>query len=301
MVRRQTPQQITDEILAFPADSKLMLLAPVVRGEEGEFRDIVEKLRREGFVRARIDGEITDLGTDNKIRLDKKRRHTIEAVVDRLVLKPGLGQRLADSVETALRWGEGQMVAAVQAPGETKFADHPFSTAFCNPKTGFRLPRLTPQHFSFNSHLGACPACHGLGTEPYFDPELILDPDKSLDDGAIVAWRKGTPKMAAYYAALTAALAKDANVRTDLPLSRLPEAFRETLLYGTGDRALEIRYGSGAKQVINKPFEGLLAQLEHLHARAKGESLRQRLKALMNRRPCARCGGRRLKPDILAV
>jgi excinuclease ABC subunit A len=301
VVRRQTPQQITDSILRFLPESKLMLLAPVVRDEEGEFRDIVEKLRREGFVRARIDGEITDLGADNKIRLDKKRRHTIEAVVDRLVLKPGLGQRLADSVETALRWGEGQLVAAVQAPGETKFADHPFSTAFCNPKTGFTLPRLTPQHFSFNSHLGACAACHGLGTEPYFDPDLILDLDKSIEDGAIVAWRKGTPKMEAYYAALTAALAKDANVRTDIPLARLPDSFRETLLYGTGDRALEIRYGGAAKQIITKPFEGLLAQLEHLLARAKGESLRQRLKALMNRRPCARCKGRRLKPNILAV
>ncbi len=301
IVRRQTPQQIADAILAFPAGTKLMLLAPVIRGETGEFRDIVEKLRREGFVRARIDGEIADLGTENKIRLDKKRRHTIEAVVDRLVLKPGLDQRLADSVETALRWGEGRLTAAAQAPGEEKFTDHPFSTAFCNARTGFSMPRLTPQHFSFNSHLGACPACHGLGTEPYFDPDLILDAEKSLDEGAIVAWRKGTPKMQAYYAALTAALAKDAGVRTDVPLGRLPDSFREALLYGTGDRALEIRYGGTSKQSITKPFEGLLAQLEHLLARVKGESLRQRLKGLMNRRPCGRCGGRRLRPEILGV
>jgi excinuclease ABC subunit A len=301
IVRRQTPQQIADAILAFPAGTKLMLLAPVIRGETGEFRDIVEKLRREGFVRARIDGEIADLGTENKIRLDKKRRHTIEAVVDRLVLKPGLDQRLADSVETALRWGEGRLTAAAQAPGEEKFTDHPFSTAFCNARTGFSMPRLTPQHFSFNSHLGACPACHGLGTEPYFDPDLILDAEKSLDEGAIVAWRKGTPKMQAYYAALTAALAKDADVRTDVPLGRLPDSFREALLYGTGDRALEIRYGGTSKQSITKPFEGLLAQLEHLLARVKGESLRQRLKGLMNRRSCGRCGGRRLRPEILGV
>ena len=178
LVRRQTPQEITDAILAFPPESKLVLLAPVIRGQAGEFRDIIEKLRREGFVRARLDGTITDLGTDTKIRLDKKRRHHIEAVVDRVVLKAGLRQRLADSVETALRWGEGQLVASVQEPGQSKFTDHPFSTAFSNPHTGFTLPRLTPQHFSFNSHLGACPACHGLGTEPYFDPDLILDTDK---------------------------------------------------------------------------------------------------------------------------
>ncbi len=302
VVRRQTAQEITDAILAFPAGAKIVLLAPVVRGEAGEFRDILEKLQREGFVRARIDGVVTDLGTSNRIKLDKKRRHHIEAVVDRLVLKEGLRQRLADSVETALRWGEGLIVVSVQAPGETAFADHPFSTAFTNPRTGFRLPRLTPQHFSFNSHLGACPACHGLGTEPYFDPELILDGEKSLDDGAIVAWRKGTPKMQAYYGALTAALAADAGVRTDVPLEKLPASFRDLLLQGSGDRALELKFGTGAaRQTINRPFEGLLAQLEHLLARVKGESLRQRLKALMNRRRCARCAGARLRPEILAV
>lgn len=302
IVRRQTAQEITDAILAFPAGAKVVLLAPVVRGEAGEFRDILEKLQREGFVRARIDGEITDLGTSNRIKLDKKRRHHIEAVVDRLVLKEGLLQRLADSVETALRWGEGLILVSVQAPGDKAFADHPFSTAFTNPRTGFRLPRLTPQHFSFNSHLGACPACHGLGTEPYFDPELILDGEKSLDDGAIVAWRKGTPKMQAYYTALTAALAADAGVRTDVPLEKLPATFRDLLLQGSGDRALELKFGTGAaRQTINRPFEGLLAQLEHLLARVKGESLRQRLKALMNRRRCARCAGARLRPEILGV
>jgi excinuclease ABC subunit A len=302
VVRRQTAQEITDAILAFPAGAKVVLLAPVVRGEAGEFRDILEKLQREGFVRARIDGEITDLGTSSRIKLDKKRRHHIEAVVDRLVLKEGLLQRLADSVETALRWGEGLILVSVQAPGDKAFADHPFSTAFTNPRTGFRLPRLTPQHFSFNSHLGACPACHGLGTEPYFDPELILDGEKSLDDGAIVAWRKGTPKMQAYYTALTAALAADAGVRTDVPLEKLPATFRDLLLQGSGDRSLELKFGTGAaRQTINRPFEGLLAQLEHLLARVKGESLRQRLKALMNRRRCARCAGARLRPEILGV
>lgn len=301
VVRRQTPQEITDAILAFPPQSKLILLAPVVRGEAGEFRDIIEKLRREGFVRARIDGAITDLDGDNKIRLDKKRRHHIEAVVDRLVLKPGLGQRLADSVETALRWGDGQLIASIQS-AEGKFTDHPYSTAFANPRTGFTLPRLTPQHFSFNSHLGACQACQGLGSEPYFDPELVLDAEKSLDEGAIVAWRKGTPKMEAYYAAMTAALAKDANVRTDVPLGKLSASFRDLLLHGSGDRAIPVKFGSGASgQTIEKPFEGLLAHLDHLLARAKGESLRQRLKALQNRRPCARCDGARLRPEIRAV
>ncbi|MBE2181590.1 MAG: excinuclease ABC subunit UvrA [Chthoniobacterales bacterium] len=302
VVRRQTPQEITDAILAFPEGSRLLVLAPVVRNQAGEFRDIIEKLRREGFVRARIDGEVTELGTDTRIKLDKKRRHSIDAVVDRLVLKPGLRQRLTDSVETALRMGNGRMEVSIQAPSEQGFSDHPFSTAFSNPRTGFTLPKLTPQHFSFNSHLGACPACHGLGTEPYFDPDLVLDPEKSLNDGAIVAWRKGTPKMQAHYAALTDALAADAKVPHGVPLEKLPESFRELLLHGTGERSLDLHFGTGAKrQTITKPFEGLLAQLEHLLAHAKGESLRQRLKALMNRRPCARCRGARLRPEILAV
>jgi excinuclease ABC subunit A len=302
VVRRQTAQEITDAIMAFPPDSKIVLLAPVVRGEVGEFRDIIEKLRREGFVRARIDGDIAELGGEAKIRMDKTRRHRIEAVVDRVMLKPGVRQRLADSVETALRWGDGQIIASMQAPGEKNFADHPFSTAFANPRTGFTLPRLTPQHFSFNSHLGACPACHGLGTEPFFDPDLVLDPDKSLDDGAIVAWRKGTPKMEAYYAALTTALANDAGVRPDVPLGKLPASFRDLLLHGSGDRAIKTEFGTGrTRQAVDKPFEGLLAQLEHLLARAKGESLRQRLKALQNRRPCARCRGARLRPEMLGV
>jgi excinuclease ABC subunit A len=302
IVRRQTPQEITDAILSFPPESKLILLAPVVRGETGEFRDIIEKLRREGFVRARINGIITELDGSNKVRLDKKRRHYLETVVDRLVLKPGLAQRLADSVETALRWGDGQLIASLQSPGDENFTDHPFSTAFANPRTGFTLPRLTPQHFSFNSHLGACPACQGLGTEPYFDPDLILDSEKSLDEGAIVAWRKGTPKMLALYAATTAALAKDAEVKTDVALGKLPTSFRDLLLHGSGDRAIPVKFGAGISgQTILKPFEGLIAQLEHLLVRAKGESLRQRLKALQNRRPCGRCGGARLRREILAV
>ena len=302
VVRRLTAQEITDAILTFPPESKIILVAPVVHNQEGEFRDIIEKLRREGFVRARIDGTITDLDAEQRVKLDKKRKHRIEAVVDRLVLKDGLRQRLADSVETALRWGEGHLVAAVQPPGEKEFADHPFSTAFSNPRTGFTLPRLTPQHFSFNSHLGACPACHGLGTEPYFDPDLILDTDKSLDEGAIVAWRKGTPKMLTYYAALTAALAADAGVRTDIPLRRLPDSFRDLLLHGSGDRAIPLVMGTGSgRQQLIRPFEGLLAQLGHLLARAQGESLKQRLKTLQNRRPCARCRGARLRPEMLAV
>ena len=300
IVRRQTPQEITDSIMASPPGTKLVLLAPVVRGETGEFRDIIEKLQREGFVRARIDGTLTDLGGEKKIRLEKNRRHHIEAVVDRLVLKPEIRQRLADSVETALRWGEGSLIASLQRPEENKMADHPFSTAFSNPRTGFTLPRLTPQHFSFNSHLGACPACQGLGTEPFFDPELILDPDKSLDDGAIVPWRKVAPRLQSYYADLTAALAADAGVRTDVPLGKLPPSFRDLLLHGSGDRALKI--GSGRSATKNdRPFEGLLSHLEHMLGRAKGESLRQRLKALQGRRTCARCRGARLRPEILAV
>lgn len=302
IVRRQSPQEITDTILSHPTGSRLILLAPVVRGETGEFRDILEKLQREGFVRARLDGKVTDLGEDKKIRLDKKHRHHIEAVVDRLVIKPEMIHRLSDSVETALRWGDGLLIASIQTPDASNFTDFPHSTAFSNPRTGFTLARLTPQHFSFNSHLGACPACHGLGTEPFFDPALLLDLEKSLEEGAIIPWRKGTPKMHAYSMAMTFALAKYANVSTSVPLKNLPQTFHDLLLHGSGEHPLALKFGSESTgQILSKPFEGLLTHLEQLLTRAKGESVRQRLKALMNRRPCARCKGARLRPEILAV
>ncbi|MFM8715355.1 MAG: excinuclease ABC subunit UvrA, partial [Spartobacteria bacterium] len=170
-VARQTPQGIADAILRWPEGSKFLVLAPLVTGQTGEFRDVIEKARREGFVRLRVDGEVIELADTKNIRLDKTKPHFIEAVVDRLTVRQDLGQRLADSVETSLRLGAGHLSTSRQEPGSAQWIEEKFSTDFCNPSTGFTMPRLTPKHFSFNSHLGACPACQGIGTESFFDPD----------------------------------------------------------------------------------------------------------------------------------
>lgn len=298
-IRRQTPQQITDALMAWPEGTRLVLLAPLVRKEKGEFRDVLEKVRREGFVRVRLDGEIVELDDKKLPRLDKDRRHTIEAVVDRLVIRPGLETRLADSLEIALRWGENQLVALRQEPEASNYTEEPFSTDFCNPATGFTMPRLTPKHFSFNSHLGACPECHGLGTVQFCDPDLMIDPARSLADGAVKPWRTGQKRMQAYHAAVRDALVKAYGVDPAVPIKNLPASFIEVLLYGTGDRAIDIRWS--ATKSTSRTFEGVVAQVERLLESSESEFTRQRLRAFTGWRPCPACRGRRLKPEILAV
>jgi excinuclease ABC subunit A len=298
-VRRQTPQQIADAILSWPEGTRLILLAPLVRKQKGEFRDVIEKVRREGFVRVRIDGEIIELDTKTQPRLDKEKAHTIEAVVDRLVIREDLGQRLADSLETALRWGENRVGVLKQAPGADAFELVPFSTDFCNPATGFSLPRLTPKHFSFNSHLGACPECHGLGTRQFCDPELMLDLSKSLKEGAVKPWKTGQQRMKAYYAAVRDSLARAYSVDLDVPLRDVPGTFREVLLFGSGDRAVEIKWS--ATKSTTRVFEGVVAQVERLLETSESEFTKQRMRAFTSWRECPACGGRRLRPEILAV
>ncbi|MCE9559371.1 MAG: excinuclease ABC subunit UvrA, partial [Armatimonadetes bacterium] len=191
-VVRQTPQQIADAIRAWGEGTRVVLLAPLVENETGEFRDVIEKAKREGFVRIRIDGEILELNTPEPIKLAKTRSHVIEAVVDRIVIRDGIEQRLSDSIELALRWGENRIVVLHGTQDAEVMESTRFSTDFCNPRTGYTLPRLTPKHFSFNSHLGACPACQGIGTENFLDPELMVDPAKTLEDGAVRPWKQGT-------------------------------------------------------------------------------------------------------------
>jgi excinuclease ABC subunit A len=308
---RQTAQQIVDQILAYPAETKIILLAPLVRNESGEFRDVVEKIKREGFVRIRVDGEIVELGRPEPIRLKKGERHTIEAVVDRLVIREGIRTRLADSVETALKWGGNRIVVLREKKGETanveveeQWEEIRYSTDYGNPETDFSLGQLTPKHFSFNSHLGACPACHGLGTQLVCDAALMVtDTSKSLREGAIVPWRRGTKRMQAYYRGLQTALVRHFDVADNIPFEDLPEKFKEALYFGTGDQAIEMSFGGGNGRSAKtaRPFEGLLPQLQRLYEETESEFTRSRIRAFMNRAPCAVCQGARLKPEILAV
>jgi excinuclease ABC subunit A len=317
-LHRQTPQQIVDQILSYEPQSKIAVLAPLVQNQTGEFRDVVEKVKREGFVRVRVDGEIIELGRPEPIRLKKGERHTIEAVVDRLVIRDGIRARLTDSVETALKWGGNRIVVLRQRRGDgvvekwsneksnTGMGDWEelrYSTDYGDAETGFTLGGLTPKHFSFNSHLGACPACHGLGTQLVCDPELMVsDPGKTLAEGAITPWRRGTKPMQAYYRHLRAALVKHFQIDEDAPFTELPDEFKNALYFGTGDEPIEMSFSSnGRVEKKRRPFEGLVPQMQRLYQETESEFTRNRIRAFMTRVPCKICGGARLKPEILAV
>ncbi len=302
---RQTAQQIVDQILTYDSETKIILLAPLVQNQVGEFRDVIEKAKREGFVRVRIDGDIVELSQAEPIRPKKNQRHTIEAVVDRLVVREGIRVRLADSVETALRWGGNRIVVLRERSNRTADAQWDelrYSTDYGNAESGFTLDELTPKHFSFNSHLGACPACHGLGAQSLCDPDLMIsDPAKTLAEGAITPWRRGTKRMQAYYRHLQNALIKHFHVDQDMPFAELPEPFKEALYFGTGDEAIEMNFGSNGKSKVAKPFEGLVPQMQRLYQETQSQFTRNRIRAFMTSVPCQVCNGARLKPEILAV
>ncbi len=304
-VRRLTPQQIVDAILALPAESRIVLLAPIVSGEVGEFRDVLEKLRREGFVRVRVDGEIYELSSTVPVKMEKGKKHRIEAVVDRLVVRDGIRQRLSDSVTTALKWGGNKLVVLkrVGSAEPEQWEEIKYSTDFADPDTGFTLPPLTPKHFSFNSHYGACPTCEGLGSEQTLDAELIVqDAELSLAAGAVVPWAKASKSLQPYYNGIIASLCRAYKVKAETPWSALPEAFQQVVLTGSGEREVELSWGEGSKrEAVKKSFEGVIAQLQHLYDTTDSELSRQRIRAYMGKRTCAACGGARLRPAILAV
>jgi len=325
-LNRQTSQQIVDQILSYEPGTRIVVLAPLIENQAGEFRDVIEKTKREGFIRVRIDGQIAELDRPEPIRLKKNERHTIEAVVDRLVVRDGLRVRLTDSIETALKWGGKRVVVLRQSRSDgvkekwsdertttpiPRHSDTPterweelrYSTDYGNAETGFTLGELTPKHFSFNSHLGACPACHGLGTQLVCDPELMIsDPTKTLAEGAITPWRRGTKRMQAYYRHLQGALVKHFHVDENVPFAELPERFKEALYLGTGDQPIEMRFSSnGRSNKTARPFEGLVPQMQRLYEETQSEFTRNRIRAFMTREPCKVCSGARLKPEILAV
>ena len=309
-VRRQSPQQIASEILGWREGTRLMLLAPLVRNETGEFRDVIDRARREGFVRLRIDGEIVDLGRPEPIKLLKTKKHTIEAVVDRLALRSegdevGIRERLLDSLETSLRWGNNTVIVLHQSADTpaNEWEERPFSTDFCNPETGFTMQRLTPRHFSFNSHLGACPACQGIGTEPVCDPGLLVDEEMTLAKGAIRPWRTPDKRMGQYYKMVLETLCEATGAGMAVPFRELPNEFKQKLFYGTSGESLRppVKEGAKAKPSKIKAFEGLVPMVERQMETSASELKKNRLKAYFSRKACGTCGGTRLRPEILGV
>jgi excinuclease ABC subunit A len=315
----QTTSDIVDKILALPPKSRVMLLAPVVRRQKGEFRDVIERLAREGFVRARVDGEFVELAADTRVKLDKKKFHNIEVVVDRLVIDSKIRVRLGDSVETALRWGEGVMFALHNssgradlpvsqgdqqvAPTKTTWIETLHSNKMCSPATGKSYDPPTPKHFSFNAPAGACPVCHGLGQKMIFDESLVVpDPEKSLEDGAVQPWRRAGKRMNIYYKAMLRSIAAHFSVSLETPWKNLPDDFKKVLLHGSGEIPVDFNFWrSGKMSTISRPFEGVLPNLERMFTESESEFVRNRIKPYMSPQFCDVCKGRRLKPEILAV
>ena len=304
-IRRWSATEIVDAILARPARTRILLLAPVVRGQTGEFRDVIERLAREGFVRARVDGELVELEANVRLPLSARKEHWIEAVVDRLVLDEKVRVRLSDSVETALKWGEGRLLLLWQEPGDdpARWQETLYSNRLVSAATGVVFDPPTPKHFSFNSPFGACPVCHGLGQKRVFDEELVVpDASKSIEEGALLAWRRGGKRMVVYYQSLLRAVVEHYGQSLECPYEKLPEEFRRVLMHGSGAEEIEFTFWrAGKMSKVKRPFEGVLPNLERLLEESESEFTRNRLKAFMSFRFCDACVGRRLRPEILAV
>ena len=297
-ISRQTVDQIVDQVLALPERTRVMVMAPVVRGRKGEYVKLIEDMGRQGFVRVRVDGSIYEIGEE--IALDKNKKHTIDVVVDRLIVRGDIQQRLTDSLETALRLAGG---LAIVAPMDGE--DMLFSQNYACPDCGVSLEELSPRMFSFNNPYGACPTCTGLGVVVGVDPDTVIpDRTKSFSDGAlsVSGWRSGDSGSGMARAYLTA-LSKEYGFSLDTPVERLTKEQLDAVLYGTKGRKLTIAYenDSGRRGTFTSPFEGIIPNLERRFRETNSSLMKDELGAYMSESPCPDCGGRRLKREALAV
>ena len=299
-IESQTVSQMVDRVLALPERTRLYLLAPVVRGRKGEYRKEIADYMKRGFQRLKIDGEFYEIA--DAPALDKKFKHDIEVVVDRIVVRPDMAARLAESFETALDLADGLAVAefADKSEGEREPTRILFSSKFACPVSGFTIPEIEPRLFSFNNPFGACPVCGGLGSELRVDPTLVVpDPKVTLERGAIAPWAKSSSP---YYLQTLEALAKRYKFRLDKPWSELPEEARRVILHGSGADEIRFAYDDGLRAYeVNKPFEGVVANLERRYKETESEWSREEIQRYMTATPCEACHGFRLKPEALAV
>jgi excinuclease ABC subunit A len=301
-VSGQTPQMIVDHLAAQPAGRKLMILAPYAVGKKGEHRELLETIRNDGFVRVRIDGDIRSV--EDHVELEKNKRHTIEAVVDRLVTGNMSSSRLTDSAELALRMGGGRLHLLVEDETQPDgWREEAHSEHFACLACDFSYGEILPRNFSFNSPYGACPECHGLGSQLVFIPELVVpDTSKSVKNGAIPLWRRGPRRLIMYNNHLLRCLAEHYNFDLKTPWCDLPEATRNALLYGSGDTSVCFDYWRrGKKYNMTRPFEGILENLRRRYMKTESDTVRQRMRECMTRQTCPECHGARLKPESLAV
>jgi excinuclease ABC subunit A len=300
-ISRQSPQQIVDRLMGLPEGTRFQVLAPVIRGRKGEYAEVFRELASEGFSRARVDGEVVQL-TDPPI-LDKKYKHTIEVIVDRLAVKPTVKQRLTDSVETALGLAQGVVtVDFVDLDPKDPDRERSYSEKMACPNNhDIAIDELEPRQFSFNGPWGACPECHGLGTRMEVDPELVVpDDEKSLAEGAIAPW--ASAHVADYFNRLIESLADSAGFSMTTPWHRLPASARQVLLNGVPGQ-VHVRYRNryGRERSYNAKYEGVISYIERRHAEAESDTSRERFAGYMREVPCRACKGARLKPTSLAV
>ena len=303
-VERQSPAQIADTILGWPAERRLEVLAPLVRGRKGEFRDLFESVRKQGFVRAVVDGKVVELA--DPPTLNRRQNHDISVVVDRLVIRPEDRGRLADSVETALRLAEGlvEVVVYPAAGDDGEPERHFFSEKYGCPTCGISMPELEPRHFSFNSPFGACPACSGLGTRREVSAELVLgDPSITILEGVVLPWGEPDGYMRKV---ILPGLAKELGFTLNTPWGALPDGVKHALLYGSDGagaarRAPRARTPKAAAKAGTVQWEGILSNVQRRHDETSSDSVRLELQEYMVQRPCNVCEGSRLKPESLAV
>src|SRR5258706_721380 len=294
LLRAQSVSQMVDHVLALPAETRLMILSPLIVGRKGEQADLFDELRSQGFVRVRIDGDVHEL--DATPKLAKNRKHTVEVVVDRVKVRPEMKQRLAESFETALRHSDGRAIALEIDSGQEHLVSAKFACPFC----GYSLPELEPRLFSFNNPMGACAKCDGLGTISFFDPKRIVAfPHLSLASGAVKGWDRRNH----FFFEMLSSLATHFRFDLETPFEALPENVRQIVLYGTGSEAIAFRYpGERGRSVIRAhPFEGIVHNLERRYRETDSAMVREELARLLNSKTCPECSGARLRLEARHV
>jgi len=293
-IESQTVSQMVDRVKAMAEGTRLYLMAPIVRGRKGEYRKELQELRKKGFQRVKIDGKLHEI--TEAPALDKKYKHDIDVVVDRIVVKPDLGNRLADSIETALNLAEGLAVAENADTGERTV----FSSRFACPFSGFTIEEIEPRLFSFNAPQGACPACDGLGVKMFFDPEMVVPDDRlSLAEGAVAPWADSSGQ---YYLQTLESIAKHFKVKMSVPWKDLPKKVRDVILNGSNGESIAMRYDDGIRQYqTTKPFEGVIPNLDRRWKETDSSWVREDLERFQHEAKCETCNGARLKPEALAV
>ena len=293
-ITSQTVEQMVDRIMQYPEKTRLQILAPVISGRKGEHKNLFADIAKQGFVRVRVDGELRDLSEN--IELEKNKKHTIEVVVDRIVVKDDIEARLADSIETALNLSGGQLLVDIMGQEELRF-----SSNFACPICGFSMEELTPRMFSFNTPFGACPDCDGLGVEMIVDPELLVpDMSKSVEEGAFAAWSGGT---STYYPQFLKSVCAHFGIPLDKPVSTFSQEQMNKLLYGTGKEKIHFRYENdfGQRKEAHVTFEGIIPNLERRYRDTNSEGIREYIEGYMSSKPCDVCKGHRLRKESLAV